>query len=198
MSALDAARERANAATGFTPTPEEQRWIEADADRAVAVLCAELPPPTPVLVNPGIAAALCAELIEAHRRYPAEMRLCKRRGVVDLDRRAPDDPRVVGTKFLVVYSGAPQYVHQLDALADWAQVAGRYVEDGDGTGWHRGHHCDVNVSLGCSGGMAELAVIHHKRGQWVTLHRCCENCWRWLQFGTGKANRKRLARLDHH
>lgn len=189
---MEATRERVIAATGFTPTPGQQVQIDADARRSVEVLFRDLP--RPPLAHRNVARKLWAELIDKHRAYPAELRLPVRQ-VLDMDRTRPDDPWVIGTKFLVIYSGAPQYVHQLDFLDDWERVAGRYVSDPDGTGWHRGHHCDVNVCLGCPGGMSELSVMHYKRGQWLTLHRCCHRCYGWLRYGTCKPNSKRLAKL---
>ncbi|WP_168209394.1 hypothetical protein [Mycobacterium helveticum] len=49
MSFIEATRERVQAATGFVPTLDEQRRIDADATRSAAVLFGTLP--RPPLVN---------------------------------------------------------------------------------------------------------------------------------------------------
>lgn len=186
MTFTEATRERVQAATGFIPTAVEQDRIDADAQRSAEVLFRDVC--RPALAHRNIARALCRELIAKHLSYPPRFRLAKRQ-VLDMDRTPPDDPWVVGTKFLVVYSGAPQFVHQLDYLEDWRRVIDRYVRDSP-------HRCDLRVTTGCTDGLADvLSVCNFKRGQWVTLHRGCDPCLDWLRYGTGKPNHARLNKL---
>ena len=187
-----------NAAMGWGPfTLDEQRRIDFDAERSAEVLAADLPRiqvPHPERVHWPIFEGLAKELVARHYSYTIKERRVKR-PVLDFDRTDPYDPWVIGGKFLAMYSGAPRYLHQLDFISDWEQVAERYINDPDGTGLYRRHRCDVRVAVRCAGNLKELATLKHKTGQYLCIVRCCPGCIEYIADGKGEPLRGRLREI---
>lgn len=178
-------------------TPKERQQIDKDAAASTEMMALnfEFPP----MANYGLLLGLCRDLIAKHYRYSVEERRVGRTALEFDAQVDPLGPWEVGTRFLVLYAGKPRLMHQHKHFEDLDTVFSEYITAFDSPSREK-HCCDVELSTRCRGYLRGpvIPTVFYKTGQFVTIHRCCEKCWNYLESDDGLPNRRRLRQLYRH